>query len=50
MFNCIKSFDDYNNKKQEGNRYINKGTQKEETVLDFTVKSINNPNRINNTK
>ena len=37
-------FRDFNDKKAEGNRYINNGTQKEAIVLDFNVKNVKVPN------
>ena len=41
---CIESFENFSSKKQEGNRYINNGAQKEATVLDFTIRTVDVPN------
>ena len=44
ILGCMAGFRDFNDKKAEGNRYINNGTQKEAIVLDFNVKNVKVPN------
>ena len=44
IIGCMAGFEEFNSQKKEGNRYIKKGTMEEETVLDFTIRTVNVPN------